>query len=161
SDLGTTDFTLGLASILAFSDRTPELPDSLGYHTLGGALYGTTTIISVGYRATNRVYFGIGASFLFSKVDLGFLRDTGLDTCGMPPCGVEDPAKAERWKIDSKWDAIPGQSFSPVFSVNAGTLFKVYGIWWGLSVVFPAGITGTVTKTADVKVTPAGGGAAV
>ncbi len=158
SDLGTTDFTLGVAGVLAFADRVPDLDDSLGYHATGESIYGQSTIFSISYRATSKIYLGLGVSLLFSKIRLGFLRDRALDSCTTHECGVETAAATERWNVESDWDSVPGISFAPVVSANGGALVRLFGWWLGVSVIFPAGTSGTVGKDARVSVVPAGGG---
>jgi hypothetical protein len=43
----------------------------------------------------------VGFSFVFSQTDLSWDRDRGLEDCPTPPCSVEDPAHAERIRIDT------------------------------------------------------------
>jgi long-subunit fatty acid transport protein len=154
SDLGTDNLTLGLGVLMPHSEALPDLPDSVGYHALGGSFTSVSLTGSASYRVSSIFYAGVGFDVLFTKLELRFLRDRVLDGCAAAPCGVEDPANAERWKVETGWDALPGQSLEPAFTFNFGILAKWKGWWIAAAVDFL--FFAAITKTADVSVTPPG-----
>jgi long-subunit fatty acid transport protein len=155
TDAGTPYLTLGLGVLLPHSDWLPDLDESLGYQALTASFTSGSLTGSVSYRVSSIFYAGVGFDIIVSKMELEFLRDRALDRCSAPPCDVENPANAERWHVETGWDALPGQSFEPSFGFNFGGLLRWKGWWIGAAVNFL--FLQPIRKTSDVAVTPPGG----
>lgn len=154
SDLGTPYLTLGLGVLMPHSESLPDFPESLGYHALGGSFSSVSVTLSGSYRVSSIFYAGFGFDILFTKLELRFLRDRALDGCAAAPCGVEDAGNAERWTVETGWDALPGKSLEPAFTFNFGALLKWKGWWIAAAVDFL--FLASIKKTADASVTPPG-----
>lgn len=153
TDAGTDRFNFGLALYTPFAERLPSGDAATAYHEDGGWLYTTDLSLSVTFRFSSSVFAGASFTFVFPQAQLSFLRDKALDGCAAAPCGLENPANAERYQIGT--DLLSG--------VNAGfqlgLLVRIADWWLGASV---AALTLLPTSTADVirtgsaTVTPAG-----
>lgn len=145
-DLASNVLTVGLGVHMLDADRPPDL-DGGGYHAAGGSFYGAALTGAVSYRVSRSFYAGIGASLIFPRLDLTFLRDSGLESCTATPCDVEDPANAERWDIKT--------DYGPSVGFNGGTLLRL-GDWWvGLAIDFL--FLGTIHRDAEVTIERPGG----
>jgi hypothetical protein len=154
SDLSSDALTVGAAVHMVHSERFPALPSG-AYQVEGGGHFGPSLSFTVSYRISGAFYAGVGVSILFPKLDLTFLRDTRLEACTATPCGVEDAGTAERWHVETGYDAAFGGAFDPSVGFNGGTLLR-FGEWWvGLAIDFL--FLGEVRKEADLVITQPGG----
>jgi long-subunit fatty acid transport protein len=153
SDVATSDVTLGFAVYSPFTENLASAP-SLAYHASGGSFYGEAVALSGSYRVENWLIIGGSLSFLFTHLDQSFARDTALDGCSAAPCGVEDPARAERYDLSAPFFAFP--------TIYAGLGLLVRAGDWTFGLAANNVFTGTaVSRTGDARVTPAGASAAV
>ncbi len=138
---------LGLASFLPQAERFIADEEALRYHTLGGFHYQWTVLaLSAAFR-WNKFWFGLGVGLgNMHTLRLEFARDTaleagttGLETdCGGAPCGVENDAAAQRYRVDvatggslrpwhlSFWGALFS---SENLSLNAGIVWQPNDDW--------------------------------
>src|SRR5690606_14776581 len=91
--------------------------EALRYHTLGGSHRTYAASIGSSFRLSGRVHAGVSLSLRPSVLKLRYARDTALEAgrdpdrgiasdCGGSPCGVENPAAAERYDVDVRSDWI-------------------------------------------------------
>jgi long-subunit fatty acid transport protein len=158
TDFSSNNVTLSLATFSPFAENQASGGPALAYHSAGGSFYSQAIALGISYRIQNWITFGVALNALFSTIHLEFARDTVLDTCAAPPCGVEDPAHAQRFDIHTGFDLAP-RTFNAAFYLNVGVLLNL-GDWVvGASVVTPP--LPAFQKDADADVTPPGGAAAV
>jgi hypothetical protein len=155
-------------SVAALLDLPPEEKfiadeEALAYHTLGGRHGQHIYAGSVSYRVTSRIVLGVGLRLVTTQLELAFDRDTALDggrgdtgigaDCGGSPCGVENPAAAERYTLDLD----TGSTFSRANSgLNAGMLIGLADDWW-LAIAYDSpyglalGLEGDVTVRSPTR----------
>jgi long-subunit fatty acid transport protein len=144
-DLGVDRVTLGVALSTPYSDFIANGEDkNVGYHALGGSFFGTELTVSTSFRVNSQLAIGGGLTFLISHVDLSFLRDMALESCASRPCGVENPARAQRFDIATPVDFNP---FSTSLKFNVGILLHLHD--W----IFGASFTSPVTEAKDANAT--------
>lgn len=128
----------GLLMTPSPAERFPDDP-ALRYHSLGG-LHRTTELgtLAAAYRVIRRIYVGGSVSLTRNRVRLAFMRDTALEAgrdpdrgvdsdCGGAPCGVENPAAAERFELDvSPRNVVAADNLT--YRISA--LGEVYPDWW-------------------------------
>jgi long-subunit fatty acid transport protein len=163
-----------------FAERFPRGETALGYHSLGGYSYQTMLTAGGCYRPGNdRLLFGLTISISYSQMRYEFLRDTALDAgsdpdrgvpsdCGDGPCGVENPAAAQRYTFATNTgrDLLGARTALDVDNIGAsfGLAFEIppFNGWWSsLSYVGPAGVIEQVETEGSVAVARAprdGGG---
>jgi hypothetical protein len=144
-------------------DETIAGRDALQYHTRGSRSRAFEGTVSGALRITSRIWFGLGATYVFRNRVLRFSRDTALEAgrdpargvtsdCGGMPCGLENPLATEVWTVDPDADS-PALSdisisnvrahLSAMFTVPGGTLIGLtYQRPWNLGRI---GRDGTVT----------------
>jgi hypothetical protein len=153
--------TVGFATGLPLAHDFIEGQDDLGYHTLGGDYRQLAWLsLAASFRANQRLYAGMSVSLTSTWMNFSFLRDTALERgtagitsdCGGGPCGVENPAAAERYdlSVNSR-----GLLSTQNLALNAGVVYQVAQDWWvGVSYQTPPGLQAPLTLTGTVKVTP-------
>jgi long-subunit fatty acid transport protein len=137
---------IGLATFTPMAERFPTNASELRYHTLGGHHYQWTVLsLSVAFR-WNKFWLGIGAGLgNMNSLRLRFARDTALEAgsagvdadCGGAPCGVENPAASQRYRVDVATGGLRpldlgffGSLFSTEnLSVNAGAAYSPREGW--------------------------------
>jgi long-subunit fatty acid transport protein len=157
---------VGVAIHTPIAERFPAGGDALGYHSLGGYLYATHLSMGGSFQV-DRFVFGFGLSLNYSFAKYRFLRDTALEggsagvesDCGGAPCGLENPAAAERVTLvadDYDPDSYYGLArIIGLFSVaklglSAGIAMEVpnfEGWWLTLAYVGPPGVISDLTAT--------------
>lgn len=112
--------TLGVALHSAPAERFIAGEDALRYFTLGGSFRTIGGSIASSIRVSSRFYFGLSLSLHTSFFELKFARDTALEAARDPargidsdcgngtPCGVGNPAAAERYDVSARtsWVAL-------------------------------------------------------
>lgn len=171
---------LGLASFLPQAERFITDQEALRYHTLGGFHYQWTVLaLSVGFH-WNKFWFGLGVGLgNMHTLRLEFARDTALEAgtagiqsdCGGSPCGVENEAAAQRYRVDVSsggslrpwrlgfWGALFS---SENLSLNAGIVWQPNDDWVvALSYQGSVGLFGSSRRldgTVRVETSPIEGG---
>jgi hypothetical protein len=153
--------TVGLATGLPLSHDFIEDQNDLGYHTLGGYYRQLAWLsLAASFRANQRLHAGMSVSLTSTWMNFSFLRDTALERgtagitsdCGGSPCGVENPAAAERYSVTVN---SRGLLSTQNLALNAGVVYQVAQNWWvGVSYQTPPGLQAPLTLTGTVKVTP-------
>lgn len=147
----------------------------LGYHALGGShrQYVWRNIgplpmplpmptLAGSYRFNERMLFGIGISLRYSSLELAFLRDTALEggsagidgDCDGSPCGIENPAAAERYhvEVDS-----PSLLTTKNLVLNVGVMYQLARDWWlGAHYQSPPGFLSSLSATGTACIAPRG-----
>jgi hypothetical protein len=117
---------------------SPELfPDgqALRYHSRGSKQRNYIATGGFGIRATSRFFFGASISHDVADLDLRYSRDTALDTgitsdCNGAPCGFENPAAAEDYKVDVHSDYLSSENLR----VNLGIVVRLFNdLWIGIA----------------------------
>jgi long-subunit fatty acid transport protein len=152
--------TAGLATSLPLSHDFIGDQTDLGYHTLGGHYRQVAWLsLAASFRANQRLSAGMSVSLTQTWMNLSFLRDTALELgtpgitsdCGGGPCGVENPAAAERYDVTVKSRGLSTQNLA----LNAGVVYQVAQDWWvGVAYQTPPGLQAPLTLTGTVAVTP-------
>lgn len=112
-------------------------------------------------------YFGVGVSLRSTSFELSFLRDTALergqelgverpcspDPADTTPCGIENPAAAERYDITVSTE----QLFTTRNLVlNGGIMWQVVPSWWlGVYYQSPPGFLSSLRLQGEALITPA------
>jgi long-subunit fatty acid transport protein len=159
--------TLGVSFGSPPSARFPDNKDPLRYHVLGGSHRDYLAAIAASFKVTDDFYFGVSAALDDMYLHLHYLRDTALeaghgrhgvdsDCGGGQPCGIENPAAAERYDIHVK-------SLSPFsdYLVNLGLVYQVArDVWLGVAYHTAPGnaIESELHGTANVTLAPRDGG---
>lgn len=108
-------FSLALAAYAPFVQRTVFHADDAGdapstrYHAVATDLRNVALLPALALKVGNDLWLGMASGFLFSTARLAFDEDTALAAgtmglaadCGGAPCGVENPAAAARYQINS------------------------------------------------------------
>jgi hypothetical protein len=160
--------TLGVALHSSPAERWLEDKEALRYHTLGGSHRVYAGSVASSFRLSGRVYLGIGLSIHTSVLQLKYARDTalaagrdparGIDSyCGGSPCGVENPAAAERYTVDVR------SAFVALDNVVAtvGVIVRLADdVWLGVSYHTPPGLSiqNELSGTMEVQRAPRDGG---
>lgn len=113
-----------------------------------------------------KFYFGVGVSLRSTAFRLSFLRDTALergqpgidapcspDPADTTPCGIENPAAAERYDITVSTE----QLFTTRNLVlNGGIMWQVVPGWWlGVYYQSPPGFLSSLRLQGEARITPA------
>ena len=152
--------SVGLSVASAPAERYPSGEDALRYHSLGGGYRELSVTIGGSIRLGS--VFHLGAMFglvPYSSLDLSFARDTALaggreglaSDCLGAPCGLENPAADEIYRIDDAGGLRLFNADRIILSI--GTLIQVYPDWWlGLSYRSPQGLGAALTLSGDLTV---------
>jgi hypothetical protein len=143
--------------------------EALRYFTLGGGQRDYHLAIAGTVRVADPLYVGIGLGLTSSTLRLRYARDTALAggrgvaglgaACDGAPCGLENPAAAERYDVQVSAPF----SFSDA-TINVGVLIQVArDAWLGLAYHTPPGLAvqSSFVGTAQVTRAPRDGGATV
>jgi long-subunit fatty acid transport protein len=124
---------------------------ALGYHVLGGRIWQTLLTLAGTYKASSRIHFGLGLSVGFTRFQLDLARDTALEagsnpnrgvqsSCGPGPCGLENPAATQVYRINVGTQGLTGLFAAKNLSLSLGLAIRPVGDWWfALSYVSPPG----------------------
>jgi long-subunit fatty acid transport protein len=162
---------VGLALHTPYATRFPEAGAALGYHSLGGYLYGTLLSAAGSYQV-DRFIFGIGISLSYARVRYEFLRDGALDggsgdarglgsDCGDGPCGLEHPAAAERYTLATDFELGTfglGLLGTDNLGLSIGLAMEIPSLdhWWlTASYVGPPGVISDLRTEGTAAVKPA------
>ena len=160
-------FTLGVATYTPFAQRValrsaPDGEQPNRYHAVSTDLRNLALVPALSIRLGGGLRIGAAPGFLFSVGRLVVDEDTALGggTCGLEPCGAENPEAAARYDVSSDMGLFDS---SLAFTLGFG-VHLLRGRWsMGLSYLTrPLGTTdGTEVNGRRTQVTPpprAGGG---
>lgn len=148
----STAITLGIATYTPIAERQPADREPLRYHTLGSSFYSWYSTLSVSFRPATPVLVGAGVSLVFTSIDLRFAVDEAIAGCAETPCGAEDPAAAQRYRLESGFFAD-----GPSFAWNLGIMLKLSPRLWvgGAYISEPGTAQQDLQATGTALVTPA------
>jgi long-subunit fatty acid transport protein len=159
-------FAVGAQVRLPSAEEMIDGGDVTAYHSMGGAHRQLGLQIGGAYR-WRRVTFGASLTFTNDKLALRFARDTALESgeigdtpgCDGGPCGFENPAAREVYRVDTSSGYHLGNT-----SATAGLLVQLTDAWWvGASYSIPQGVLSAVgtSGTVEVERAPRDGGGTV
>lgn len=160
--------TLGVALHSSPAERFIANQEALRYHTLGGSHRTYAASIGSSFRLSGRVHVGVSLSLRPSVLKLRYARDTALEAgrdpdrgiasdCGGSPCGVENPAAAERYDVDVRSDWI---ALDNVVATIGIVVQLAREVWLGVGYHTPPGLSieNELTGTMVVQRAPRDGG---
>ena len=163
-------FNLAAMVSLPPADEQITNRQALRYHTLGGYRRERTYAAVAGaLRLFNGLYVGGSASYVDTRMQLAFARDTALDggrgadglglDCGGAPCGLGNPQADEIYRVEaSTWSA----KAQTKIAFTMGFVWKVTSqLTLGAVYREPQGFNAAITAAGVVAVTAAprdGGG---
>lgn len=105
--------------------------EALRYHTLGGGERHWNASIGGSIKATGGLFFGASVSHQNTRLHLQYARDLALDrgldlACGGAPCGIANPAAAERYDVDVSSPTISAANVR----LNLGAIYEVWRDAW-------------------------------
>jgi hypothetical protein len=155
--------SVGAAIVTTPADTYPASEDALRYHTLGGSYRELTVTIGGSIRLGSRVHIGAMFGLVpWQSLDLRYARDTALDdgragldaNCNGEPCGLENPAAAETYRIENAGGFEIFSADRIILSI--GGMVQVARDWWvGASYRSPQGLGSALTLSGNLDVTRA------
>jgi long-subunit fatty acid transport protein len=136
---GSDRFTLAFATYMPYLEKvtfstSPTGNEPTRYQVLSMDLRNLALVPALAIRFGNDFRIGLSSGFLFSTGSLSFAEDTALDgltgNCNGAPCGVENPAAAARYSIDSG-QSIGDATFS--YTLGGGLYYRHKSVEIGLS----------------------------
>lgn len=160
--------TLGVALHSSPAERFMHDEQAVRYHTLGGSFRTYAGSVASSIRFGGSFYFGLSLAIHTSFLELRYARDTALaagndpsrgfgSDCDGAPCGVENPAAAERYDVSARTDIVALENVVATLGI-AVRLAK--DVWLGVSYHAPPGlaIQNELSGTMNVQRAPRDGG---
>jgi hypothetical protein len=149
--------TLGAEAHTTPPETFPSGKTALAYHVAGGGERDWLASVAASYKVADILFVGASLSHQNTFLRLQYTRDSALDSpegpgaalCGGAPCGIGNPAAAQRWDVDVR---------SPILStsnlkVNVGVLVQiVHDVWLGIGYHTPPGFGVETELTGHVAI---------
>ena len=162
-------FAAGFHAALPAPEEMIDAGDVLAYHARGGRHRQIVWAAGGAYRWRGFA-FGASVQLVWSELTLQFSRDTALENgrgdvtggtgCDGAPCGLENPAAREDYRIDTRSTRLP--SARNTVAATIGMVARLADGWWlGLAYHSPPGLFSSLETTGKVDVARAprdGGG---
>ena len=156
-------FAAGFRISLPNPEEMLDAGDALAYHAQGGRHREIVWAAGGAYRWRG-LAFGASVQLVWSDVTLRFSRDTALDNgrddvsggtgCDGAPCGLENPAAREDYRIDTRSTRLP--SGANTVAATLGVVARLAEGWWlGLAYHSPPGLFSSIETTGTARVTRA------